>query len=186
MAEADARTLAKEEIDNLTSSEEDFENEFQEPDDENTELDMYSEEIKDELKSHKKLRTSISGKIIFLEKGHSKTTLQTTKEMVVDDLGLIHSGFIFSGAEYAALVSINQENLVAIGSKCKFLAPAKEGDTIEFEAVAKFEDSRKREVKVTGHINDIKIFDGIFQIVILEQHILKTKIKNIVKNYHNK
>ncbi len=183
---ADAKTLAKEEIDNLTSQEEDFENEFQEPDSENTELDMYSEEMKDELNSHKKIRSSISGKITLLEQGHSKTVLQTTKEMVVDELGLIHSGFIFGAAEYAAIISINQENQVVVGSKNKFLAPAKEGDEIEFEAVAKFEDLRKREVKVTGHINEIKIFEGIFQIVILEQHILKTKIKNIPKNYHNK
>ncbi len=179
----DAKSLAKAEIENISSVEEDFEHELEESDDDKN-VELYEDENRDDLKTHKKVRSTLSGNIIHMEKGHAKTTLQTTKEMSVDDLGLIHSGFIFGAAEYAAVVSINEENLVIIGAKSKFLAPAKNGDLIEFEAIAKFEDARKREIKVTGSINEIKIFDGIFQAIILEKHILKTKLKNITKDYH--
>ncbi|MFK5882137.1 MAG: PaaI family thioesterase [Sulfurospirillum sp.] len=178
-----AKNLAHEEIEKLSSQEEDFSEDIN---DEEENIFDENNHIEDEenLNTHQKIKKSLCGNVIFLEKGHSKTTLQTTNDMSVDTLGLIHSGFIFGAAEYAAVSAINEENLVIISSKTKFLAPAKNGDLIEFDAKAKFEDSRKREVKVIGEINEIKIFEGTYQAVVLENHILKTKLKNINKNYH--
>jgi len=63
--------------------------------------------------------------------------------MVFVELGLVHSGSIFSSADYAAAAAVNEENMIIIGAKTSFLAPAKIGDLIELEAKAKFEDSRK-------------------------------------------
>ena len=161
--------------------EENFDNEFEEPQENSS---VYETDQKQEdLQTHSKIRSNLCGTIIKLEAGSSKTTLQTTKEMSVDDLGLIHSGFVFGAADYAAVVAVNEPNVVIIGSRSKFLAPAKVDDLIEFVAKAKFEDSRKREIKVTGHINDIKVYEGLFNAVVLEQHIFKTKIKNAGRNY---
>jgi len=179
-----ATMLAQEEINNIHNVGEDFHNDFNDIDED--EVSDSHVENEDELNTHAQIKKSLSGNVIFLEKGHSKTTLQTTNDMSVDSLGLIHSGFIFGAAEYAAVAAINEENLVIISSKTKFLAPAKSGDLVEFDAKAKFEDARKREVKVTGKINEIKIFEGIFQAVVLENHILKTKLKNIDADYHAK
>ncbi|MCF6173887.1 MAG: PaaI family thioesterase [Campylobacteraceae bacterium] len=178
----DAQALAHEEINNLTQIEEDFDD-YQNDD---NGLEHSDFEDREDLLTHTKVRSSLIGNIISLENSKSKTTLRTTDEMAVDKLGLIHNGFICGGAEYAAAVAVNEENLVVISSKVKFLAPAKSGDLIEFNAKAKFEDSRKREIKVIGEINEIKIFEGVFQAVLLENHILKTKIKNINKDYHAK
>ena len=47
------------------------------------------------LQTHNKVDTDLSGKIIKLEKGHVELTLETTKDMLADDMGLIHGGFIF-------------------------------------------------------------------------------------------
>ncbi len=179
-----AKNLAHEEIEKIQSHEEDFSKDIKDEDEENIFDENNHTEDEDNLNTHQKIKKSLCGNVIFLEKGHSKTTLQTTNDMAVDILGLIHSGFIFGAAEYAAVSAINEENLVIISSKVKFLAPAKNGDLIEFEAKAKFEDARKREVKVIGEINEIKIFEGTYQAVVLENHILKTKLKNINKNYH--
>jgi len=161
-------------------TEEDFSNAF--GDEEGESLHAVDDK-KEDLKTHDKIRTNLCGTIIKLDNGYSKTTLQTTKEMVLDDLGLIHSGFIFGAADYAAAVAVNEANVVVIGSRSSFLAPAKLNDLIEFEAKAKFEDSRKREIKVIAKINDIKIYEGIFHAVVLEQHIFKTKIKNAGRSY---
>jgi acyl-coenzyme A thioesterase PaaI-like protein len=180
-----AKKLAQEELEKLSSKEEDI-NQDIENSNEEVMFDESTRINEEALNSHQKIRKSLCGNIISLEQGYSKTTLQTTDEMSVDTLGLIHSGFIFGAAEYAAVTAINEKNLVIISSKTKFLAPAKNGDLVEFEAKAKFEDLRKREVKVIGEINEIKIFEGVFQAVVLENHILKTKIKNINKNYHAK
>ncbi|MFG5142702.1 hypothetical protein O8I45_12840, partial [Campylobacter lari] len=44
------------------------------------------------------------------------------------------------------------------------------------EASALFsDDSRKREVKVVGFVNEIKIFDASFQVITTDDHIFKLK-----------
>lgn len=177
MAEEAIEEIAIEE----DSTEEDFSNAFGDEDDQESLHEI--DEKKEDLKTHDKIRTNLCGTIIKLDNGYSKTTLQTTKEMVLDDLGLIHSGFIFGAADYAAAVAVNEANVVVIGSRSSFLAPAKLNDLIEFEAKAKFEDSRKREIKVVAKINDIRIYEGTFHAVVLEQHIFKTKIKNAGRSY---
>ncbi|MBL0686922.1 MAG: PaaI family thioesterase [Sulfurospirillum sp.] len=143
------------------------------------ELESYDlvNEKNNDLKTHEKIKINLCGNIIELDSGYSKTTLQTTQDMVLDDLGLIHSGFIFGAADYAAAIAVNEANFIVIDSRSQFLAPAKLNDLIEFEATAKFENSRKREIKVIANINEIKIFEGIFHAVILEEHILKRKAK---------
>jgi len=170
-------------IEDENSTEEDFSNAF--GNDEVEEQPSLSiDNKKEDLRTHSKIRTNLCGTILKLDSGYSKTTLQTTKEMALDDLGLVHSGFIYGAADYAAAVAVNEPNVVIIGAKSKFLAPAKVEDLIEFTATAKFEDSRKREIKVCGYINDIKVFEGIFQAIVLEHHIFKTKIKNASRNYN--
>ncbi|WP_156928228.1 hotdog domain-containing protein [Sulfurospirillum arcachonense] len=161
--------------------EENFDDAFDENEEE-TSLHAIDDK-KENLQTHGKIKSNLCGTIISLEAGYSKTTLLTTKEMIVDELGLIHSGFIFGAADYAAAVAVNEPNVVIIGSRSKFLAPAKLDDLVEFEAKAKFEDSRKREIKVMGFINEIKIYEGIFHAIVLEQHIFKTKIKNADRSY---
>ncbi len=182
----DTKSLAQKELDKISSSvEENFDDDFNDGVEDIAEDYIYKENA-ESLNTHQKIKKSLVGNIILLEKGHSKTALKTNEELVVDTLGLIHNGFIASAAEFAAVAAINEENIVVISSKAKFLAPAKNGDLVEFDAIARFEDARKREVKVIGEINEIKIFEGIFQAVVLEKHILKTKLKNIKKNYHTK
>ena len=140
----------------------------------------------DELKTHQKIKTTFSGSLVELKKNKAKVILQTTHEMSVDEFGLIHSGFIFGAAEYAAIAAVNEENLVIIGCKSKFFAPAKVGDLIVLEAQGRFEEARKREIKVVGFINEIKVFEGLFHAIILENHILKTKIDELQASMNGK
>lgn len=135
--------------------------------------------LSEELLSHSKIKTNFVGTITELGKSTSKVVLQTTNDMVVDEFGLIHSGFIFGAAEYAAIAAVNQANIVIIGCRSKFFAPAKVGNIVEFEAKGRYDEARKREVKVIGKINEIKVFEGIFQAVLLENHVLKTKIEEL-------
>ncbi len=139
--------------------------------------------FQEDIVTHKKLNRLYAGNITELKKNYAKVSFSTTDEMRTDELGLVHSAFVFSSADYAAAVSINKPNTVIIGSKVSFLAPAKVGDVIDFEANVKFEDLRKREVEVVGKINDIKVFQGTFYAVVLEKHIFKTKIKNVKRTY---
>lgn len=161
-----------------------FDNDFEVEEDE-----LIPQEInafEDELKTHRELKSRYVGTIIELKKGYSKVQLTTIADMVLDSLGLIHSGFVYLAADYAASVAINEENLIVIGSKIGFYAPAKLGDVIEFEAKSRFEDTKKREVHVIGTISEIKVFEGTFQLVILDDHIFNIKTKNARKKYGKK
>ena len=127
------------------------------------------------LNSHERIKTYLCGTIIELKNNYARVSLATNSDMALDEHGLVHSGFIFSAADYAAHVAINKENTVLISANTKFYAPIKVGDIAIFEAIAKYEDSRKREVLVKANINDIKIFEGTFITVTLDEHALKKR-----------
>ncbi len=133
------------------------------------------------LKTHTKIKKYLSGEIDTLKENYAKVRLNCTNEMSVDEMGLVHGGFTFSAADFAAMAAVNEPYVVLIGSNNKFLAPVKVGDTVIFEAHARFEEARKREVDVVGSINDIKVFEGTFTAVILPEHILKLKLKRSKK-----
>ena len=136
-----------------------------------------SESFKGILNIPISINSTLCGGIINMKPNYAKTALVTSDEMVFDDEKLIHGGFIFGAAEWAAHVAINTQYSVTISAKVNLYAPAKVGDLIEFEAQAYFEESKTREIKVVGTIKDIKVFEGTYQVVILEEHIFKLQQK---------
>ena len=57
-----------------------------------------------------------------LRPGYAKVTMVTTPVMSADDRGLTHGGFYFGMADYAAMLAVNDPNVV-LGSadSCRFL-----------------------------------------------------------------
>lgn len=137
--------------------------------------------LRNEIHTSPAIKIALCGVVTELKKNHATTKLYTTEEMAADSQGLIHTGFIISAANYAALAAINEENAITINSRINLFAPAKLGDVIDFEASAYFDESRKREVRVVGHIKDIKVFEGTFALVMLEEHVFLAQQKNIQK-----
>lgn len=146
---------------------------------ENDELD-FEEEIEEEevirLGTHEKINSDLSGEIIILEKGYVEVRLTTTPEMIADDVGLIHGGFIFCAADFAAMAAVNEKNVVLVASDCQFLSPVKFHDEVHFVARVRHKEGRKRNVHVTGHVLDIKVFEGEFKTVVTDRHVLKLKL----------
>ncbi|EAH9996579.1 hypothetical protein ACNGJH_01750 [Campylobacter coli] len=132
--------------------------------------------VRAELLTCPELNTSLAGTIIELDKNFAKSILIITSDMVVDEQGLVFDAFIFAAANYVAQASINKEFSVVIGSKCFFYAPLKLGDVLELEAHALFDEtSKKRDVKVVGHVKEIKMFEATIQVVSTDEHIFKLK-----------
>ena len=128
------------------------------------------------LQTHNKIKSDYSGKITKMEKGHVELTLETTKEMLADDMGLVHGGFIFCAADYAAMAAVNERNVVLVASDAQFLSPVKVGDHVNFVATLRHKEGRKRNVNVIGNVLDIKVFEGVFKTVITDRHVLKLKL----------
>ncbi|QSZ43103.1 PaaI family thioesterase [Sulfurimonas aquatica] len=151
---------------------------MEEEQNENDALDFESEENENEvsIRTHEKIEQNLSGEVLLMEKGYVETRLSTTYEMVADDVGLIHGGFIFSGADYAAMLAVNERNVVLVGSECQFLSPVKLHDEVKFIARVRHKEGKKRNVHVEAFVLDIKVFEGEFKTVVTERHVLRLKL----------
>ena len=139
------------------------------------ELDDYREDEKEKvvIRTHERINADLNGEIMKMELGYVEVKLVTIPEMVADDIGLIHGGFIFSAADYAAMLAVNERNVVLVGSDCQFLSPVKFHDEINIVAKVRHKEGRKRNVHVEAFVLDIKVFEGEFKTVITEKHVLK-------------
>lgn len=132
------------------------------------------------LNTHERINTVYSGEIVKMEAGYAKVMLETIEAMRADELGLVHGGFIFSAADFAAMVAVNEPNVVLASCNCLFLAPVRVGDSVTFEATEHQKEGRKRNVTVRGFVHEIKVFEGEFKTVVTERHVLRLDLmKNI-------
>ncbi|MDR2151624.1 MAG: PaaI family thioesterase [Helicobacteraceae bacterium] len=129
-----------------------------------------------ELKAYNLINQTLCGYIEDVKDGYAKTRFIAIDEMAVDRRGLIHSGHIFSAANFAAIAAVNKPNAILAAARCNFLAPLKVGDEVVFEANSMQSSTRKRTVTVVGTIGKIKAFDGEFAVVITERHVLSLNI----------
>ncbi len=125
------------------------------------------------INTHERINQDLCGEVIKFEEGYVELRLTTTSEMIADDLGLIHGGFVFSSADYAAMLAVNEPNVVLVASDCQFLSPVKFHDEVHFVARVRHKEGRKRNVHVEAFVLDIKVFEGEFKTVVTEKHILK-------------
>jgi acyl-CoA thioesterase len=145
-------------------------------DDEELQIDEYRSKDDVLLKTHENINLDLCGEIEKLENGYVELKLVTTHDMIADSKYLIHSGFIFSAADFAAMAAVNERNVVLVASDCQFLSPVKFGDIVNFIAKVRHKEGRKRNIHVTGHVLDIKVFEGEFKTVVTERHVLKLKL----------
>jgi acyl-CoA thioesterase len=146
-------------------------------DDDDLELNDYRDEGEQVIiKTHERINQDLCGEVIKIEHGYVELRLTTTPEMVADEIGLVHGGFIFSAADYAAMIAVNEKNVVLVGSDCQFLSPVKFHDEVNIIARVRHKEGRKRNVHVEAFVLDIKVFEGEFKTVITEKHVLKLQL----------
>jgi len=125
-----------------------------------------------EVKTHQRIDQTLSGTPVKLEPGKAFVKLKTDERMIADDFGLIHGGFIFSLADYAAMLAVNEETVVLAKAEVKFLKPVRLGDEILAEAVVKEVEGKKRKVSVEVKRGEEVVFTGEFLCVVPEKHVL--------------
>ena len=129
-------------------------------------------------KTHQKINRDLCGEIEKMDVGYVESKLTTTVDMVADNMDLIHGGFIFSAADYAAMLAVNKRNVILVACDAQFLSPAKLGDIIIIKATLRHKEGSKRNVNVTAFVGDIKIFEAEFKTVITERHVLKLNLQD--------
>lgn len=122
--------------------------------------------------THLGIDRALCGEPSELSEGKAVVTLRTTPNMSADDRGLVHGGFVFGAADYAAMLAVNDPNVVLGGANTRFTAPAAVGDVVVLTAERSGIDRRKHTVDVVGTVGDTKIFEGTFTTFVLDAHVL--------------
>ena len=125
------------------------------------------------IETHKKINKNLVGTPVLIDKGkRAEVILETIEEMSADEYGLVHGGFIYGLADYAAMLAVNHPNVVLGASQCKFIAPVKVGETLNAVATITEVDGRKHIASVEAFMNEKKIFEGHFKCYVLDNHVL--------------
>jgi len=125
-----------------------------------------------ELNTHLKLNSELNGKVVELAEGYAKVEQVTSELMVADEQGLVHGGFTFCAADFAAMACVNDPYVVLSKGDTKFLAPIKLGDIVIYEAKILENEGRKSTIEVIATVEENAVFKGTFLTVTLDSHIL--------------
>ena len=122
--------------------------------------------------THQLINAQLCGRPIEVEKNRSRVELKTTPEMAVDTSGLVHGGFIFGLADYAAMIAVNHPNVVLGAADVKFLKPIAMGDTVVADAKVEEIQDKKHWVAVSVAKGQETVFQGMFTCFVLDNHVL--------------
>ena len=125
--------------------------------------------------THLAISPRLVGEPLEIGEGTARAAVTLLPEMAADDRGLVHGGFAFGLADFAAMLAVNHPLVVLAGSTVKFLAPARVGERLVAEARVVEETGRKRRVQVEVRRGEVTVVTGEFLAVVPGRHVLETE-----------
>lgn len=122
--------------------------------------------------THLGINRRLCGEVLTLAPGHATVRLETTAEMAADAQGLVHGGFVFGAADYAAMLAVNDPNVVLGSAELRFTAPVRVGEAVEAEAALEGVERRKHRVRVVARVGARTVLEGQLTAFVLAQHVL--------------
>jgi len=123
-------------------------------------------------KTHLGIDHGLCGAPVEVGDGTATTRFEPTAAMAVDDRGLVHGGFVFGLVDHAAMVAVNDPNVVLGSSDVRFLAPVSVGDTVDATATVSEEKGKKRVLTVSAKVGDKEVLSGTMTAFVLDKHVL--------------
>lgn len=124
------------------------------------------------VRTHLGIDRGLCGQPVALGPGTATVRLETTGAMAADDKGLVHGGFVFGAADYAAMLAVNDDKVVLGSADTRFTAPVRVGETVVLVAERKSLRGRKHKVFVSGMVGERQVFEGTFVAYVLDGHVL--------------
>jgi uncharacterized protein (TIGR00369 family) len=125
-----------------------------------------------QILTHNQINTHLCGKPVDVKDGTSQVVLHTDKTMTVDVHGLVHGGFVFGLADHAAMIAVNDPNVVLGSAQVKFIKPVRAGQTVIADAKTETVEGKKHTVSVIAYIGESRVFEGEFKCFVLDKHVL--------------
>lgn len=126
-------------------------------------------------RTHLRIDRRLCGEPVELAEGVAAVALATLPEMAADEAGLVHGGFVFGLADYAAMLAVNHPNVVLAGAEVRFSRPVAVGELLLARArVAEGTESsgRRRRVEVEVRRGEDLVFSGRFDCAVFDRHVL--------------
>merc|ERR1712087_179330 len=101
------------------------------------------------VNTHLNINQALCGTPVELGEGTATVRLVTGSEMSADARGLTHGGLYFGMADYAAMLAVNDPNVVLGSAETKFLKPVQHGDELIALATLKETKGKQRRVDVS-------------------------------------
>jgi len=124
------------------------------------------------IQTHKKIDFDLCGTPIEQREGFCSIALTTTEKMIVDDYKLIHGGFVFGLADHAAMLAVNDPNVVLGSASVKFLKPVQLDENLVAQAHVMSVSGKKQTVEVKVLRQSDAVFEGNFECFTLKKHVL--------------
>lgn len=124
------------------------------------------------LRTHQALDRALVGTPEVLGEGRARVVFTAIEAMAADDRGLVHGGFVFGLADHAAMVAVNDPNVVLGSADVRFVAPVRVGEVVVAEGTVTAAAGRKREVSVSAVVGDTVVLTGTFTAFVLDAHVL--------------
>lgn len=125
--------------------------------------------------THLSISRHLCGEPLTLSEGRASARFAAVEEMKVDKSGLVHGGFVFGLADYAAMLAVNDPNVVLGAADVRFTAPVVVGDAVVATATVRETDGKKRVIEVEAHVGDRQVLTGTMTAFVLEAHVLAEK-----------
>ena len=125
------------------------------------------------INTHLEISEDLCGRVTELLPGRCTLEFNPTAQMRVDARGLVHGGFIFGAADYAAMLAINDPYVVLARAEVRFMKPTRIGERLVFKAATLADHPRRPSVEVhaTDGTGD-EVFRGVFSCAVLPRHVL--------------
>lgn len=127
----------------------------------------------DSIRTHRAVSKRLVGEPVAVDDGRAVVDLKTTAEMRVDDRDLVHGGFVYGVADYAAMLAVNEPTVVLAGSEVRYPAPTRVGETVRATAAVTETDGRRRSVDCSVTVGGERVvLEGTFDCVVPADHVL--------------
>lgn len=127
------------------------------------------------IRTHSAIDPHLCGEPVSLSAGAAEVALTAGPEMVVDRHGLVHGGFVFGLADHAAMLAVNEANVVLVQAEVRFIAPVEAGDRMVARARRRSapEESKRPVVEVDVTVGERTVFSGTFHCAVPSRHVLE-------------
>jgi acyl-coenzyme A thioesterase PaaI-like protein len=124
-----------------------------------------------EQRTHLSIDRRLVGIVEDIGEETSCVRLRATNEMAADSRGLVHGGFTFGLADYAAMVAVNDANVVLGSADIRFAAPVQVGQEMVASARIIETKGKKRVVSVRIEVDGKPVLEGSFTTFVLDRHV---------------